>query len=173
MATTTGTQTLTMGIAGNATGSSDLASPASPISQAITTSLANGTSANQINRRWSDTRSLASAASEEIDLAGSLTDEFGNAVTFAKVKAIIIYNKATDPGDDLVLGTTATGGDTCDLFLDPSDGINIDAKGVFVWLSPVDGFAVGAGTTDKLKIKNSSSDENSISYDIYLFGTSS
>ena len=54
---------------------------------------ANGTGANQADKRWSSAgRSLGSTASESLDLAGSLLDYRGNVITFVRIKAIAIFN---------------------------------------------------------------------------------
>ena len=69
----------------------------------LSDTLASGTGLDQGDQAWHDTRTLA-ATSETLDLAGSLTNAFGSTVTFARVKGIVIHNKATTAAYNLTVG---------------------------------------------------------------------
>lgn len=112
---------------------------------------------------WSDIRLLAASANEILDLAGVLTDAFGDTVTAAKVKAIVIKNVSdeTNPGEtthvatdaSITFGTDATAG-----FVGPwtadTDRTVLKDKEIFLITDLNDGWAVGAGASDELYVEN-------------------
>lgn len=124
-----------------------------------------GSSSGQANKAWHDQRTL-SATSEELDLSGSLTDSFGDTVTLSKVKMLMIENKATTSGHNLVVGGAASNG-FATIFGDSSDEIIIPPGGILLLTSPVDGFTVTGGTGDLLKIDSGA---NNITYNIAIIG---
>lgn len=129
--------------------------------------LANGNLANQANQLFSDQRTLAGSTSEELDLAGGLTDAFGNAITFTKIKAIIISAAAANGGDIEVGGSAANGFN--DWVGAGGDFIKVKPGGAFAIVAPdLAGYAVTAGTGDLLKINNA--DANPATYDITIIG---
>jgi hypothetical protein len=127
-----------------------------------------GTGASQSDLVWSDTRSLV-ATSESIDLAGTLTSQLtGATVTFAEVTAIIIRNNATTTAYKLLVGGAAAN-QFINWVAAANDIVHIGPGGIFVLTSPVDGFAVTAGTGDILKIDSGAV---TISYSIVVIGRS-
>src|SRR5690348_4579425 len=72
--------------------------------------LPNGTSSGQVSKVFTDQRTIAASGSENLDLAGSLTDALGATLTFAVVKAIWIK---ADPGNtnNVIIGGEGT--DAC------------------------------------------------------------
>lgn len=130
-------------------------------------SLADGTGAVDTgDLMWSDTRTLATT-SENLDLAGSLTNAFGATVTFARVKAVLIHNKSTTVGQTVTIGGAAS--NQFLLFTDASDKYTLGPNGVFlIWEPSAAGKVVTAGTGDSLKIETSAS----ITYDIVIIGSS-
>lgn len=66
-----------------------------------------GAVANTANRIWTDRRTLAASATENLDLAGGLTDAFGSAITFARVRALIVA-AALGNTNNVVVGGDAT-----------------------------------------------------------------
>ena len=59
--------------------------------------LTDGQGAGKANALWHDRRTL-SATSETLDLAGGITDSFGNTLTMDNIKAIFIQNRETTAG---------------------------------------------------------------------------
>jgi len=154
------------GIVGTFTGSGTLDSLVERIDIQNEQALSNGntaatTNANQI---WTDSRSLT-ATSENLDLAGGLTDAFGSTLTFTTVKLLMIKNTSTTSGENLTLSGNF-------LELDPFSGtsptLDIDPGGVLFLSSPIDGYTVTGSTADILTI-NSGSD--TITYEIVIVGT--
>lgn len=77
----------------NQTGANDFASGGAfaPV-VGLTLNIANGTGAGQADLLFVDERSVDADTNDDIDLAGGVTDAFGNALTFAEVVAVVIIN---------------------------------------------------------------------------------
>ena len=163
------TATLKVQISSTATKALDLTTSRDVLDINVTTTLSNGTGANQANQHWHDQRSLAAAASEELDLAGGLTDVFGDTVTFTRIKAMYIKNNGT-ASSLRVGGATAT--QFYPFVVDSSDILLIKPGGrVYIEAPDVNGMSVGAGTADTLKIAHGNEDSVALTYDIVLIGT--
>jgi hypothetical protein len=129
--------------------------------------LTTGTGSGQANIAWSDTSTLATGASETIDLAGTLTDVFGTVLTFVKVKSIQI---TTDPANT----TSLTFGNGANPFVGPfgagTHTLTLPAGASLTLDAPVSGWVVTAGTGDGIKVTNSAG--ASATYSITIIGTS-
>lgn len=128
---------------------------------------ADGVGASQAQKLFCDTRTLTASSTENIDLAGSLTDAFGATLTFAEIKAIIV---SADSGNtnNVVVGGAAS--NAFPLFGDATDTISVKPGGFFAIVDPsAGGYTVTAGTGDILKIANSSSG-TSVIYTIVIIG---
>jgi len=150
---------------GNYTNPLDLVTVKDIFDKSYTLELADGTGANQGDLQWHDTRSLGTSASEDIDLAGALVDAFGSTLTFAAVKAICIKNNSTGTQVLSVGGGTST--PWAGFFANTSDILTINPGGVLFMMDGT-GWAVSAGTNDKLKIANAAG--ASVTYDILIWG---
>lgn len=132
--------------------------------------LANGTGDDQADLIFHDQRTLAASATENLDLAGVLTDPFGNAITFATVKAIVLRAAAGNT-NDVIMGGAASAA-FVGPFGDATDTVAVRPGGALVLAAPADGWTVTATTADILKAANSSSGTG-VTYDITIIGTSS
>lgn len=131
--------------------------------------LTDGTGADQAKQIFTDQRTLAASASENLDMAGVLANAFGTTLTFTKIRAIIIRAASTNTNNVLVGGhaTAALVG----WVSDATDVVVVRPGGIFVITAPdATGIAVTATTADMLKIANSSSG-SSVVYDIVIIGT--
>lgn len=133
-------------------------------------SLADGTGADQADKMWHDQRTILTAADDDLDLAGVLTNAFGATVTFVKIKGILIVNTSTTAGDELYLDSSVTNG-----FLAPFNGsatskVEIGADSPLLLCSKKDGWTVTAATGDILRIHNANA--GSVTYKIVIWGTS-
>lgn len=154
---------------GNISGANDQGAPIWAPSISKISQMTGGTLANQADVVWTDTRTVASAANDDLDLAGVLLTPFGATVTLAKVVAIMI--KAS-PANTTTLtlggGTNSWAG----MWLAVGDGANILPDGLFLNMAP--GLAglgsVVAGTGDILRIANGSG--AAATYDIAIVGRS-
>ncbi len=163
------TSKISVGIVGTLTSALDLVTSSAPLSFSKTHDLANGTGANQADKIFSDTRQLAASATENLDLAGVLTDAFGATLTFTKIKALMVAAKSTNTNDVLV------GGAASNQFLswvgDASDVVKVKPGGMFLITAPdANGLAVTATSGDLLKIANSAG-STVVDYDIIVIGT--
>lgn len=146
----------------------DLATVSAPAALKHTYSFASGTGSNQADRIWSDTRTLAASATEDLDLAGSLTGALGTTLTFATLKGIIV-KAASGNTNNVVISRPAANG--VPVFEAASDAVAVKPGGVFVWLAPATGVTVTAGTGDLITFTNSAAG-TSVSYDVVFLGTS-
>lgn len=137
---------------------------------AISTELAftDGTTAGKADRIFADTRTLAASGTENLDLAGVLTDAYGAVITFATIKAIVI-KAASGNTNDVQLTRPASNG--VPLFLAASDGLSVKPGGIFAWGCTGTGITVTAATGDILTITNSAAGTG-VTYDILIIGTS-
>jgi len=145
----------------------DLVTVKAPLSLSKSDELTNGTGAvDTADMVWSDTRTLATT-SENLDLAGSLTNAFGATMTFARIKSILIHNKSTTVGQTITVGGAAS--NPFLLFADSTDKYVIGPNGIFlIWEPSAAAKVVTAATGDILKIESSAS----ITYDIVIVGSS-
>ncbi|WP_433233707.1 hypothetical protein [Actinomadura nitritigenes] len=149
----------------------DLASATSSLDKSLQISLTNGTTAGKADVLWHDQRTLAASASEDLDLAGSLSGILGGTVSFAKVKALLVAANAGNT-NDVVVGNAASNG-----FVGPfgaaAHTVKVSPGGLLLMAAP--GTAglgsVTAGTGDLLHIANSSSG-SAVTYQIVIVGTS-
>jgi hypothetical protein len=148
----------------------DLTTAQAVFSEDDITSLGDGTGANQADLIWSDTRTLAASATENLDLAGSLVDALGSTLTFARVKAIYVH-AADGNVNDVVFGGAASNG-FVGPFADATDKIKVKSGGTWAIVAPgATGYPVTAGTGDILLVANGGSG-TSVTYDIVIIGAS-
>lgn len=127
-----------------------------------------GTGADSIKQIFADTRTLSASATEDLDLAGGLTNALGATLTFTKIRGLIV-RAATGNTNNVIVGGAGSNG-----FVTWVGGathtVTVRPGGLLVLLAPdATGYAVTASTGDLLKIANSSSG-TSVSYDIVILG---
>lgn len=149
----------------------DLTTVSAPVAVRRAVRLLSGTGAGQADKLWSDTRTLAASGTEDLDLAGVLVDPFGAAITFAKVKGLFV---AAAPGNtnNVVVGASATL--TWAALLNATGTVTLRPGAFFLAVAgaaDATGYAVGAGTSDLLKVANSGAGTG-VTYDIVVIGTS-
>lgn len=160
---------LSVRLAATLTNPLDLSTPADALVKAITLALTSGTGASQANMMWHDQRTLSASATEDLDLAGSLTNGFGATQTFARVKLILVSAAAANTNSVHVIRPAANG---VPLFLAAGDGLAVRPGGLFL-LAATDStsVAVTAGTGDLLTFTNSAG-STSVTYDVIIIGAS-
>lgn len=147
----------------------DLQTANAPLSQRQSFAWTDGTGANQANRLWSDRRTLGPSATEDLDLAGVLLDAFGTAITFAKVRALIVSASSAN-ANNVLLGGVVNGLST---IIQPaaSGVVVVRPGGVVAFIAPdATGYAVTAATADLLHVANSAAG-TSVTYDVAIIGT--
>jgi hypothetical protein len=165
--------TSSLSIAANAslTAALDLATGTVPLQVRKAVSLATGTGAGQADKVFSDRRTLAASGTEDLDLAGVLLDAFGAAITFARIKGIVISAAAANTNSVIVGAASATQWAT---LFNAAGTVTLKPGGAFCALAgAADAVAwpVTAGTGDLLKIANSAG-TTTVTYDIVIIGAS-
>lgn len=153
-----------------ATSALDLLAVTAPLNVAKNVVLSNGTGANQADKMFTDQRTLTASSTEDLDLAGTLTDSFGVAITFARIKLIMISAASANTNNVLVGGAASNG--FLNWVSDATDKVVVRPGGLLLLAAPdATAYAVTATTGDLLRIGNSSSG-TSVTYDIVLIGSS-
>jgi hypothetical protein len=166
------TSNLTVAVSAIQTAALDLGTASAQMSKSYAAALASGTAAGQADRIFHDQRTLSASATEDLDLAGVLTDAFGAALTFVRIKGLII---AAVPGNtnNVIVGNAATngfvswvGGATHTVTVRPGAVLALIAGS-----ADATGYAVTAGTADLLRVGNSGAG-TSVTYDVVVIGAS-
>lgn len=123
------------------------------------------------NLLFHDKRTIAAAANDDIDLAGSLADAFGDTITSARVKLIYVRNRSStvslnvggSPANPFISWLIATG-----------DGVVIRPTG-WLMLNAFDatGYTLTGGASDVLRITHNNEASASADYDIVIAAASS
>lgn len=135
------------------------------------TEFTDGESANQAEFIWADRRTVTFATgTDDIDLYGSLTDVFGVTLNTKVVKTLVVYNRSTTAGQDLLLGGASS--NQFDTIFDAvgTSVATVRAGGFVAFHAPRDGYAVTSSTADVLRVQHDGS-VGDITYDILLIGT--
>ena len=139
-----------------------------PLDRDFTHLLSSGTGANQASNLYHAERTLTASATENLDLAGSLTNGFGVTLTFTAIKAVLIRAKSTNTNNVQVGGAASNAWATW--VADSSDIVSVKPGGTLLIVAPdATGFAVTAATGDILKVANSAG-STSVIYEIIILG---
>ena len=151
-------------------GTPGLTTPQSALNLSSVVPLGSGTGANQADRMYTATRTLAASTGEDLDLAGTLTDAFGAVITFARIKALLFRSAAAN-ANNIIIGNAATNG-----FISwvgsATDKLTLRPGGFFALVAPdATAYAVTAATADLLHVLNGGAG-TSVTYDVALIGAS-
>jgi hypothetical protein len=165
------TPTLQMQIVSTLTGTTlEGAAPSYPLNLTWAAVLTTGTGASQADKIYAASITLGISSGQDIDLAGVLTDPFGAALTFVKVKAIAIKANAANTNNVRVSRPAANG---FAFFVAASDELVLTPGGLFLFVNP--GAAgigtVTPGTADLIRVDNSGAG-STVNFDIVIIGTS-
>lgn len=146
----------------------DLTSRTSPLKYAFSKALTNGTGANQASLVWSDQRTIAASANDDLDLAGTLTDAFGSTITFGRIKVLMVKAADANTNNVVVGGASST---FTTWVTGTSPAVLVRPGGLLVLAaSDATSYAVTATSADTLRISNSGAG-STVTYDIVLIGT--
>lgn len=164
------TSSIVLSITGSESNPLDFTTGIAPIARTYQLMYSTGTGANAADRIWTDQRTIAASGTDDLDLAGVLVGAFGQTVTFARIRGLIVAASSANT-NNVIVGNAASngfvtwvGGATHTVTVRPGGLLclaNTDATG----------YAVTAGTGDLLRIANSGAG-TSVTYDIYLIGAS-
>jgi hypothetical protein len=163
------TADIRLSVTGHHVSALDLGSADLPFSLSSTHALTSGVAAGMVDRVFTDQRTLALSATEDLDLAGVLVDAFGAAITFAKIKAIFI--KAAAGNTNNLQISRPAGATGVPLFLAISDGFVLPPGFTFAWFGPGAGVTVTAASGDLITITNGGAG-TPVTYDVVILGTS-
>lgn len=143
----------------------DLSTVRDDLEKIFTIDMATGSGSGQANQAWHDARSIASGATDSLDLAGVLVNGLGQTVTFTSIKAVIIKFGS---GNTTVVSVTRPASNGAPIFAAAADAIPYAANGLFVWCNPNAGIAVTAGTGDLVDLVNAAG--AAATYEIVIIG---
>ena len=165
--TTSFTGAIKLSLQGSLTSSIDLGNLSQSVNYNKSYSFTDGTGADQANMIWLDTRTLTASSSEDLDLAGGLTNAFGTTLTFTKIKGLMIVASSSNTNNVLV------GGDAAGISTwvgNVNDLVVVRPGGTFCLVaSDSTAYAVTGTTADILQIANSAG-SSSVTYDIIVIG---
>lgn len=146
----------------------DVGSSTFNFNETFSHSFANGTASGEANAVWTDKRTIAFGANDDLDLAAVLSDIYGGVLTFTAIKFLAI--KANDDNANALQFGGDTSANVPGIFGAAADFITIPAGVTFTLLHPTTGYAVTATTADKLRLTNPGG-AGSIGYEILIIGT--
>ncbi|MET8765473.1 hypothetical protein [Streptomyces sp. NPDC004658] len=153
------------------TGSSGLGTARLPAGLSRAVTLASGTGAGKADKAYTARRTIAANGTDDLDLAGVLTDAFGNTITYAKVKGLVIAAAAANT-NNVVIGNAASS--AWATLLNATGTLTLRPGAVFAAIAgSVDAtaYSVTASTGDVLRLANSGGG-STVTYDICIVGTS-
>jgi hypothetical protein len=165
------TANVSLGVSGSQTSALDLGTVTFPFAASAGTGFSTGTGAGQVDMVFTDTRTLSASATENLDLAGSLTGALGTTLTFARIKAVFVSAAAANTNDVQVTRPASNG---TAIFMAAGDGIALRPGAAFAWVSGIadaTGVAVTAGTGDLITLTNSAG-TTSFTYTVVVLGCS-
>ena len=166
MAATLGSTTIAVNVAATMINALDLGSGSAPSNLKQTYTFLQGTGANQAGSVFADQRTTDNTG-ESLDMAGGLTNAFGETITFTSIKGLAIRASSANTVD-VVIGGAATNA-FASIFGDASDTLIVKPGGLQLLVDPgATGYAVTPGTGDLLKIAASAT--GNVTYDIVLIG---
>jgi len=150
------------------TKSLDLSSVADALNVARKLTVASTVGDNhQVNAVWHDQRTLTTGQTETLDLSASLSDSFGDLVTFFDIKMLYIRNLST--ANNLEIGGIGVADvPLCD---NVSDIIVLPPESEIIWLFHNENGLV-VDTNDQLKMTHSGTTAADLLYNIAIAGLS-
>jgi hypothetical protein len=148
----------------------DLGVPTDTFQKRTLIELSNGTGSAAADLFFHDQRTLTASGTEDLDLAGGLTNPLtGAAMTFAEVRFLLVTAASTNT-NNVVVSRPASNG--VPIFSAAGDAQPISPGGILLLGGPADGkITVTAGTGDLITVTNSTSG-SSVTYDVMIIGTS-
>ncbi len=159
--------------------SGTLISPSAPLVTSVAMATALGTGLGKADLLFADRRVKAAGGDDELDLAGVLSNNFGDTLTFANIKLILIINRSdvtsTNPAHTATTAQITVGGGVNEFigpFAAAGDKIELLTGAVFLITAPTAaGWTVTATSADDLLIHNDDG-ANEAMYDVVLLGES-
>jgi hypothetical protein len=164
--------TLQLRLTGKLSSTLDIGSRLATVLADWPVTLGDGAGALSANLIYQDSGNIAAAGTASLDLAGgALSDPFGAALTFARIKGLFVRARSTNnAANNVVVTRPAANG--VPLFTAAGDSLALRAGEIFSWISPTaSGVVVTAGTGDLIDLVNSAG-TNAVDYDVVILGAS-
>jgi len=148
--------TLNLALSAEVVEAVDLGTRRAELVKRIAKTFADGSGANQANKVYQDSNTLAGGATQSLDLdAGTILGPFGVAVpALAQVRAILIEADPANP-DNIEVGGDFVQTVIMDGFVDDPVAIRVRPGGALLLVAPAAvGYAVAAATGDVLSVTN-------------------
>jgi hypothetical protein len=134
-----------------------------------------GAGANQFSEIYCAVRTLSASSNETLNLYGSLTDPFGNTISFARVKSITFELLTTSTGASANASSITWEGGVSDPWVGPLGGttptVNVLSGGYSAFATPgATGWVVTSGSVENIKVVNNDSG-NAATYRITVIGS--
>lgn len=170
MAQTLDSQLFSLGIAATVNNPKAKQSVQAVLAIAQSYQLTTGTGAQQADRLFADTRTIAASGTDPLDLNGTLVDAVGTTLSLLRVKLLYIAASAANTNNVIV------GGAGSNTFINwvgaATHTITVRPGGTFFLFAPdATAYAVTAGTGDIWQIANSGAG-TSVTYDVVVIGSS-
>lgn len=157
-------------LAANLTNPMDLTTVSAPLTLSKQLNLAEGSGLNAANKIWHDERTISASGSDDLDLAGVLTDPFGGTITLARVKGIVVLASVGNANNVVVGGGSNP---LVNWLSGTTPAVIVRPGGLLAVMAPdATGYAVTAGTGDILRVANSGGG-TSVTYQVVIIGASS
>jgi hypothetical protein len=153
------------------TGSSGLGTARIPAGLSRAVTLGSGTGAGKADRVYQARRTIAASGTDDLDLAGVLTDAFGASITFARIKGLFIAAAATN-NNNVIIGNAAS--NAWATLLNATGTLTLRPGAVLATVAGAADpttYGVTASTGDVLRLANSGGG-STVSYDICIVGAS-
>ena len=161
--------TLTLALVADLTATAGLSVGAVKVNILKNIPFTNGTGASQADKLYQRQLTITASATTTLDLAGSLTDDFGAALTFARIKAVYLFAAAANVNNVNVTRPASNG---VPLFMAAGDAIALRPGAALMWINPdATGVVVTAATGDLLDLTNSGGG-TSVVVDVVIIGAS-
>ncbi|GAB2731790.1 hypothetical protein [Streptomyces bullii] len=142
-----------------------------PVGLSRSATLGSGTGAGKADKVYQARRTIAASGTDDLDLAGVLTDAFGASITFARVKGLFIAASAANT-NNVVIGNAAT--NAWATLLNATGTVTLRPGAVLAAIAgsadPTT-YGVTASTGDILRLANSAGG-STVTYDICIVGAS-
>jgi hypothetical protein len=160
--------TINLKLGSTLTGTVGLATASASFDQSYVKTFANGVAASQADKVYSVQLAITTAATQDIDLQGSLTDALGAAFTPLKLKCLYIESAAANTTNLTLFGDA----NSVPILNTAATTMTLQPGGVFFYCNPpLAATTVTAGTGDIIQIVNAAGATATVN--VVVIGTSS
>lgn len=131
--------------------------------------LTNGTGSSQAGQLFAKSYTILTTANQDLDLAGVLTNGFGETITFAALKTVVVAIDTPDGSKEVRFGPQGVTNPMQLWFSATTAGFYDRIFDFFVQTNEWTGWAVTGGSADTIRINNPTG--SSVTVHVVLIGT--